>query len=220
MTDVTVVIGVVIGAGGIGQAIARRISSGRHVLVANQAQDAAAEALSLAGFEVRVSGRPGRSFAARAARGSCRARGRGGPIPFRKPCPMVFRLARRGGSIPRRWAVERDPGRACRGAAGKRLRRGALDLADLVLADLRRGAFDLDDRALALVRAAAEKPHRALRHGGAKPHRHRRDRFRTPPAQACANMTREVPPSARAASSRTWPFRAGRSVGPGATRRS
>lgn len=49
--DVTVVIG----AGGIGQAIARRISSGRHVLVANHTQasaDAAAEVLSLAGFEV------------------------------------------------------------------------------------------------------------------------------------------------------------------------
>lgn len=85
MTDVTVVIGVVIGAGGIGQAIARRISSGRHVLVANQAQDAAAEALSLAGFEVRVSGRPGRSFAARAARGSCRARGRGVQYRFGSP---------------------------------------------------------------------------------------------------------------------------------------
>ena len=51
MTDITVVIG----AGGIGQAIARRISSGRHILVANHSQasaDAAAEVLSLAGFEV------------------------------------------------------------------------------------------------------------------------------------------------------------------------
>ena len=49
--DVTVIIG----AGGIGQAIARRISSSRHVLVANHTQpsaDAAAEVLSLAGFEV------------------------------------------------------------------------------------------------------------------------------------------------------------------------
>lgn len=50
MTDVTVVIG----AGGIGQAIARRISSGRHILVANHSQesaDAAAKILSDAGFE-------------------------------------------------------------------------------------------------------------------------------------------------------------------------
>lgn len=50
MTDVTVVIG----AGGIGQAIARRISSGRHVLVANHTQeaaDAAAKVLENAGFD-------------------------------------------------------------------------------------------------------------------------------------------------------------------------
>ncbi len=50
MTDVTVVIG----AGGIGQAIARRISSGRHILVANHTQDsadAAGKVLELAGFE-------------------------------------------------------------------------------------------------------------------------------------------------------------------------
>lgn len=50
MTDVTVVIG----AGGIGQAIARRISSGRHILVANHTQesaDAAAKVLENAGFE-------------------------------------------------------------------------------------------------------------------------------------------------------------------------
>lgn len=49
MTDVTVVIG----AGGIGQAIARRISSGRHVVVANHSQDsagAAAAQLEAAGF--------------------------------------------------------------------------------------------------------------------------------------------------------------------------
>ncbi|WP_444459804.1 SDR family oxidoreductase [Rhodobacter capsulatus] len=46
---------VVFGAGGIGQAIARRISSGRHIVVANQTQasaDAAAEGLARAGFEV------------------------------------------------------------------------------------------------------------------------------------------------------------------------
>jgi NAD(P)-dependent dehydrogenase (short-subunit alcohol dehydrogenase family) len=46
---------VVIGAGGIGQAIARRISNGRHILVANHSQesaDAAAKTLSDAGFEV------------------------------------------------------------------------------------------------------------------------------------------------------------------------
>lgn len=46
---------VVIGAGGIGQAIARRISSGRHIVVANHTQasaDAAAEVLARAGFEV------------------------------------------------------------------------------------------------------------------------------------------------------------------------
>ncbi|MCQ4162795.1 SDR family oxidoreductase [Roseomonas sp. GC11] len=50
MTDITVVIG----AGGIGQAIARRISSGRHILVANHTQEsaeAAAKVLELAGFE-------------------------------------------------------------------------------------------------------------------------------------------------------------------------
>ncbi len=50
MTDVTVVIG----AGGIGQAIARRISNGRHILVANHTQesaDAAARVLEGAGFE-------------------------------------------------------------------------------------------------------------------------------------------------------------------------
>ena len=50
MKDVTVVIG----AGGIGQAIARRISSGRHILVANHTQesaDAAAKALENAGFD-------------------------------------------------------------------------------------------------------------------------------------------------------------------------
>ena len=48
--DVTVVIG----AGGIGQAIARRISSGRHILVANHTQEsaeAAAGVLQNAGFE-------------------------------------------------------------------------------------------------------------------------------------------------------------------------
>ena len=46
---------VVVGAGGIGQAIARRISSDRHILVANHNQesaDAAAKILSGAGFEV------------------------------------------------------------------------------------------------------------------------------------------------------------------------
>ena len=45
---------VVVGAGGIGQAIARRISSGRHILVANHSQksaDEAAKLLSDAGFE-------------------------------------------------------------------------------------------------------------------------------------------------------------------------
>ena len=50
MTDVTVVIG----AGGIGQAIVRRISSGRHILVANHTQesaDAAAKLFEYAGFE-------------------------------------------------------------------------------------------------------------------------------------------------------------------------
>lgn len=50
MADVTVVIG----AGGIGQAIARRVSSGRHVLLANHTQesaDAAARVLENAGFE-------------------------------------------------------------------------------------------------------------------------------------------------------------------------
>jgi NAD(P)-dependent dehydrogenase (short-subunit alcohol dehydrogenase family) len=51
MSEVTVVIG----AGSIGQAIARRVSAGKHVLVADLHQgnaDAAAEVLSNAGFEV------------------------------------------------------------------------------------------------------------------------------------------------------------------------
>ena len=51
MTDVTVVIG----AGSIGQAIARRVSAGKHVLLADLRQDtadAAANVLSDAGFEV------------------------------------------------------------------------------------------------------------------------------------------------------------------------
>lgn len=51
MTNVTVVIG----AGSIGQAIARRVSSGKHVLLADLRQenaDAAAKVLSEAGFEV------------------------------------------------------------------------------------------------------------------------------------------------------------------------
>jgi hypothetical protein len=46
---------VVIGPGSIGQAIARRVSAGKHVLLADLRQenaDAAAEALSNAGFEV------------------------------------------------------------------------------------------------------------------------------------------------------------------------
>jgi len=51
MSDVTVVIG----AGQIGQAIARRVSAGKHVLLADLHQgnaDAAAEVLANAGFEV------------------------------------------------------------------------------------------------------------------------------------------------------------------------
>nr|WP_321462973.1 SDR family oxidoreductase [uncultured Cohaesibacter sp.] len=51
MKDVTVVVG----AGGIGQAITRRISQGRHILVANhteEASKAAANILELAGFDV------------------------------------------------------------------------------------------------------------------------------------------------------------------------
>lgn len=51
MTDITVVFG----AGGIGQAIARRVSAGRHIVVANHTQasaDAAAKQLGDAGFEV------------------------------------------------------------------------------------------------------------------------------------------------------------------------
>ena len=45
---------VVIGAGSIGQAVARRVSAGKHVLLADLRQgnaDAAAEVLSNAGFE-------------------------------------------------------------------------------------------------------------------------------------------------------------------------
>jgi NAD(P)-dependent dehydrogenase (short-subunit alcohol dehydrogenase family) len=51
MSDVTVVIG----AGQIGQAIARRVSAGKHVVLADLHQgnaDAAAEVLANAGFEV------------------------------------------------------------------------------------------------------------------------------------------------------------------------
>ena len=51
MSEVTVVIG----AGSIGQAIARRVGAGKHVLLADLPQgnaDAAAEVLSNAGFEV------------------------------------------------------------------------------------------------------------------------------------------------------------------------
>lgn len=51
MTNVTVVIG----AGLIGQAIARRVSTGKHVLLADLRKenvDAAAKVLSDAGFEV------------------------------------------------------------------------------------------------------------------------------------------------------------------------
>lgn len=47
-------VSVIIGAGGIGLAIARRISSGRHILVANHSQesaDEAAQVLRMAGFE-------------------------------------------------------------------------------------------------------------------------------------------------------------------------
>jgi NAD(P)-dependent dehydrogenase (short-subunit alcohol dehydrogenase family) len=47
----------VIGAGAIGQAIARRVSAGKHVLLADLHQenaDAAAKTLSDAGFEVTV----------------------------------------------------------------------------------------------------------------------------------------------------------------------
>ena len=46
---------VVIGAGSIGQAIARRVSAGKHILLADLKQentDAAAKVLSEAGFEV------------------------------------------------------------------------------------------------------------------------------------------------------------------------
>ena len=46
---------VVIGAGSIGQAIARRVSAGKHVVLADLHQanaDAAAEVLGNAGFEV------------------------------------------------------------------------------------------------------------------------------------------------------------------------
>jgi NAD(P)-dependent dehydrogenase (short-subunit alcohol dehydrogenase family) len=53
MTDVIVVIG----AGQIGQAIARRVGIGKHVLLADMRQEnaaAAAEVLSNAGFEVSV----------------------------------------------------------------------------------------------------------------------------------------------------------------------
>jgi malate/lactate dehydrogenase len=49
---------VVIGAGSIGQATARRVSAGKHVLLADLRQEAAegaAKVLSDAGFEVSIS---------------------------------------------------------------------------------------------------------------------------------------------------------------------
>src|ERR1700755_533213 len=55
MKDNSVNVIVVIGAGSIGQAIARRVSAGKHVLLADLRQenaDAAAKVLSEAGFEV------------------------------------------------------------------------------------------------------------------------------------------------------------------------
>ena len=48
---------VVIGAGSIGQAIARRVSAGKHVLLADlrrENADAAAQVLSNAGFDVTI----------------------------------------------------------------------------------------------------------------------------------------------------------------------
>jgi len=56
MSQVTVVIG----AGSIGQAIARRVSAGKHVLVADLRQgnaDAAAEVMHNAGFKVSTAPR-------------------------------------------------------------------------------------------------------------------------------------------------------------------
>src|SRR5271165_5006032 len=55
MTTNKIEVIVVIGAGSIGQAIARRVSAGKHVLLADLRQenaDAAAKVLSEAGFEV------------------------------------------------------------------------------------------------------------------------------------------------------------------------
>src|SRR6187401_527838 len=51
-------VNVVIGAGSIGQAIARRVSAGKHVLLSDlrkESADAAAKVLSEAGFEVSTS---------------------------------------------------------------------------------------------------------------------------------------------------------------------
>ncbi len=55
MKDQPIKVIVVIGAGSIGQAIARRVSAGKHVLLADlrpENSDAAAKVLSEAGFEV------------------------------------------------------------------------------------------------------------------------------------------------------------------------
>ena len=55
MKDKLIKVIVVIGAGSIGQAIARRVGAGKHILLADLRQenaDAAAKVLSEAGFEV------------------------------------------------------------------------------------------------------------------------------------------------------------------------
>ena len=82
---------VVIGAGSIGQAIARRVSAGKRVLLADlrpENADAAAEVLSNAGFEVRT------AAVDVSSRDSCS-----------RACGSRHGARRCHGSHPRRWGI-------------------------------------------------------------------------------------------------------------------
>ena len=83
---------VVIGAGSIGQAIARRVSAGKHVLLADLRQqnaDAAAKVLNDAGFEVSTAtvDVSSREFGPRARPGRHSARRRHRRDPRRRRLP-------------------------------------------------------------------------------------------------------------------------------------
>ena len=93
----------VIGAGSIGQAIARRVSAGKHVLLADLRQDnadAAVEVLAVAGFEAStavVDVSLGLSAPRRNGAPLCRPAGIS-PLrsldPRRRPCPSAGRAER------------------------------------------------------------------------------------------------------------------------------